>query len=90
MDDIGVTRVRSDGLEQAEQRLTMFQVPHRLPLGEERARMSHQEYARRAAPALADAFKHEQAVQDIIQKQSQNRNGGEKVAAVAQAAPAAV
>jgi hypothetical protein len=83
MDDYGVSRVRSDGLEEAEQRLTMFQVPHRLPLGAERAHMSHTEYARRAAPALRDAFQHEQAVQDIITKQAQNRNGGEKVAAVA-------
>ena len=57
----GIDRVRSDGLEEAEQRLTLFQVPNRLPIGRDRTRMSHAEFARRAQPALLDAYHHEQA-----------------------------
>ena len=83
LEGYGVDRVRSDGLEEAEQRLTLFQVPNRLPIGRDRSRMSRQEFARRAAPALQDAFQHEQAVKDIISDQARPKYGSEAMASIA-------
>lgn len=83
MDQHGINRVRSDGLEEAEARLTMFKMPHRLPVGEERMRMHPNEYNRRAKPALMDAKAHEQDVMDAIETKARNPHGGERMAAVA-------
>ena len=79
----GIDRVRSDGLEEAEQRLTLFQVPNRLPIGRDRTRMSHAEFARRAQPALTDAYHHEQAVKGIIADQGRPKYGSDQMAAIA-------
>lgn len=83
MDDIGVARVRNDGLEEAEARLNMFKMPHRLPVGRERERMHPQEFYRRAGPAVADARQQERDVMDIIEKSAQNPHGGARMASVA-------
>ena len=74
---------KSDGMEEAEARLNMFKVPHRLPVGQERMYMHPYEYARRAAPALADAKAHERDVMDLIQNQTRNPIGGEQMARIA-------
>lgn len=58
----------------------MFQVPHRLPIGIERSRMGPVEFSRRAAPALADAYRHEQGVMQIFEECAKDIHGGEKIA----------
>ena len=83
MDDIGVARVRNDGLEEAEARLNMFKMPHRLPVGRERERMHPQEFYRRAGPAVADAKQQEYDVMNIIEKRAENPHGGARMASVA-------
>ena len=83
MDDHGVARVRNDGLEEAEARMNMFKMPHRLPVGRERDRMHPHEFYRRAGPALADAKQQERDVMDIIEKSAQNIHGGDRMASVA-------
>lgn len=80
-------RVRSDGTEEKEAKLTLFQVPNHVPIGRERLRMSDAEYERRAAPALADAYRHEQGVKDIINDVGRNIHGGDIMRSIIFAQP---
>ena len=78
-----VSQMRSDGIEDKEARLTMFKVPHKMPVGAERSHMHPYEYNRRAGMALADARSHERDVMDVIQQQTRNPIGGQQMAQVA-------
>lgn len=73
-------RYKNDFMEEKEHRLTMFNVPNRLPIGNERSRMGATEFARRSAPALADAYRLEQGVLKIMEDATKDIHGGEKMA----------
>ena len=63
-------------MEVAEQRLTMFQRPHKLPIGRARSNMGSDEYNKLAQPALKDCYDHEHKVLEIFEKHAAAEGGG--------------
>ena len=74
---LSLDSVRSDGLEEKEARATMFQVPHRIPVGYARDRMSNAEYMYHAAPAHNDCYHHEHKVQNLLAEQGRDIHTGD-------------
>ena len=67
--------MKSDGLEQLEDRLTMFQVPHKMPIGGARLAMDHTQFAQHARPVLIESQAHEQKVLDLFVEQARGPVG---------------
>ncbi len=66
-------------MEVAEQRLTMFQRPHKLPIGRARSNMGSDEYNKLAQPALKDCYDHEHKVLEIFEKHAASKHQGEQM-----------
>ena len=75
-DEFGVGRLKSDGMEVAEQRLTMFQRPHRMPVGQQRKLMNDSGFLRQAAPMLEQAHRHEQKIMTLFEQEATPKIGG--------------
>lgn len=81
-DDWGLGRVRSDGTEAREAKVSMFRANDRIPVGREREGMSEAEFMQRAAPVLASAHSREQAIMESLNQFGQDRHGGDKIAGI--------
>ena len=78
-DDWGICRIRSDGIEEKEARINMFKLPHHMPIGRERARMSDTQFQRRIGPVLEESKVQENAIKDCFNQAAKDIHGGEKI-----------